>query len=266
MEISLVGTSEHPEVGDRSISCVISDGGESILLDCGPSFVPRWCGAGHSAWDLQFVLVTHVHPDHASGLPGLVATAAMEAAAGKRPDGRVLDLLLDQAGADVYTPVLRTGTPQAFRGGDAALCTISALALHGAKPFRKGDWYVRYTGSAHSVPGLAANITLPSGASVAYVGDSKSTGEISELTAGAQVLVCSVFGPQSEADRASALGFMTAADAGTLARKIGAKVLICQHVFRSANRDQVLKEATEAAGGSVRVLLGRNGENLSVGG
>lgn len=266
VEIHLVGTSEYPEVGDRSIACIISDSGSNILLDCGPSFIPRWCETAHSPWDLEVAVVTHVHPDHASGLPGFVATAAIEAAGGKRPEGRVLDLLLDETSADVYGPVLRRGTPQAFKMGEAPLCRITTLSGDHSLAFEKNGWKLRHVKSSHSVPGIAVRAVTPSGEATAYIGDSRLTPEVAELAAGADILICSVFGPQASADAASALGFMTAATAGTLAKESAVKVLVCQHVFRSANREKVLAEAVAAAGEGIRVVLGRNGEHVSIGG
>jgi ribonuclease BN (tRNA processing enzyme) len=267
VKIQLIGTSEHLAQGDRSISCVMTSGEESCLIDCGPSFVERWLGGGSSVWDIDFAVVSHVHPDHASGLPSLVTAAAIDASQGRRPASRDLKLLLEPIVADVYEPVLRAATPLAFRSESGpGLCEIIR-----ANDGRMGDiaisgWRVSYAPSAHAVAGVALRLEGPASESLAYVGDSKVTADIVGLVSGAQAALCSVFGTHDRVDRAARLGFMTAREAGQLARDSGIALLIIQHVFDATNKDGVLAEATAAAGSGVEVVVAKNGQELTLNG
>ena len=73
MKVTFCGTGAGASsLADRGGSCVmIEDGDEVILVDCGPGAVRRISQAGIEFGAIRAILMTHLHYDHAGGLPEL---------------------------------------------------------------------------------------------------------------------------------------------------------------------------------------------------
>ena len=73
MKVTFYGTGAGASyVADRGGSCVmIEDGDEVILVDCGPGAVRRISQAGIEFGAIKAILMSHLHFDHAGGLPEL---------------------------------------------------------------------------------------------------------------------------------------------------------------------------------------------------
>jgi len=75
MEVIFLGTGTPNAEPDRSGPAVaVVAGGRPYLVDCGPGVVRRAVAAGLDPTRLRRVFLTHLHSDHAAGLPDLLLT------------------------------------------------------------------------------------------------------------------------------------------------------------------------------------------------
>jgi ribonuclease Z len=73
MHFAFLGTSGAvPSLGRDTTSLVFVARDGSVLVDCGGSPVQKLLTAGVDPASLLRVVITHIHPDHAYGLPALV--------------------------------------------------------------------------------------------------------------------------------------------------------------------------------------------------
>src|SRR5437763_7705794 len=73
MDFTFLGTSAGvPSVARDTTSLVFVGDGGAILVDCGGSPVQRLRRAGVDPLTISHVVVTHLPPDHAYGLPALI--------------------------------------------------------------------------------------------------------------------------------------------------------------------------------------------------
>lgn len=80
MELLFLGTSSGTPTKTRNVTglALVEDQGSAWnLIDCGEGTQHRLLQTPLSLRDLQAIFITHVHGDHCYGLPGLVASAAM---------------------------------------------------------------------------------------------------------------------------------------------------------------------------------------------
>lgn len=95
MIITTLGTTHgSPTPGRHYSSTLVETGGDSYLIDCGEPAATLLCHGGKDLTALRAVFVTHMHHDHASGLPDLVKMLAKVGA----PEQRV-EIFLPELGA-----------------------------------------------------------------------------------------------------------------------------------------------------------------------
>jgi ribonuclease Z len=213
---------------------------ESVLVDCGGSPVQRLRLAGVDPATLAHVVITHIHPDHAYGLPSLVQNLylmkrtapltvscreehvaplrAVLAAFGL--EGRAGMFPLAFAGA-----ALRPGEPLAVT---ASFSIAAAPNLHGAMP----NMAVRF------------DVGDPARA-VVYSSDTGPCDAVVDLARGAHTLIHEATFSAATAERYGA--HSTAADAGEIAARAGVQRLILTHIDAQYH-DRVDALAEEARG------------------
>lgn len=77
MRFAFLGTSGAVASATRDTTSLLFDGGSGgVLIDCGGSPVQRLRRLGVDPLTLTHVVITHIHPDHAYGLPALVQSCS----------------------------------------------------------------------------------------------------------------------------------------------------------------------------------------------
>lgn len=75
INVALIGTGGMIPLSNRFLSsCLIEYNGKSILIDCGESTQVSLSKGKFSINKIETILITHVHADHVTGLPGLLLT------------------------------------------------------------------------------------------------------------------------------------------------------------------------------------------------
>lgn len=144
LEVIVLGSGGPAALGRASSSyLVLLDGEPRILVDAGPGSFARAGEAHVSLENLDIVLLTHLHVDHAAELPGFVKTRAVSAGhpihfdvygpTGQAAHGdaaefpstrRFIELLFSAGGAFPYLKDF--SAPISFRVTDLALSSIAA--------------------------------------------------------------------------------------------------------------------------------------------
>ncbi len=214
--ITFIGTGEAFDP-DRPNTSILYRGGRTVLLDCGYG-VPHafWCH--HRDPDLlDAVYISHIHADHAFGLPPLIL--------GMRTHGRTRPLTVIGAGQNFEAwlmGILNLAYPGSF---DPAKCfPIEPLSVPPGNPTDLGPLRLQTATSTHPVPNHALRIE-ESGISTCYSGDGTPTEDTTALFDGADLLIHECFTAVSGTP-----GHGTAAELLPLATRLGIGTLCLLHI------------------------------------
>lgn len=233
---------------DRDTTSLVFVGeSDAVLVDCGGSPAQRLLLAGVDPLALSRVVITHIHPDHAYGLPSLVQTlfllgrqAPLRLACREEHEAPLRALLglfglLDRPGIFplVWEPVppregFAVGTP----GGFAITASPNA---HGA------------------MPNMALRFEAPSRPAVVYSSDTEPCAAVEALARGAHTLIHDATFSER---RPRGIGVhSTAAQAGEVAARAGVARLILAHIDAGLHGDleAVREEARARFPGEVEI-------------
>ena len=224
MHFAFLGTSGAvPSIERDSTSLVFVGREGSILVDCGGSPVQKLLHAKVDPMGLAHVIITHIHPDHAYGLPSLVQslslmgrTAPLRVSCREEhvePLRQLLGLfeLLDRPG---MFPIGFDAVPPRERAPVAATSSFAVTAspnAHGRMPNLALRFDVRETGRA-----------------VVYSSDTEPCDAVAALAHGADALVHEA--TFAERGRGRFGSHSTAGEAGAIAARAGVRRLILTHI------------------------------------
>ena len=248
--VAFLGTSAALTSAARdNTSLVFEAAGTAVLADCGGGALHRLRRLGVDPLALTHVIVTHVHVDHAYGLPSLV---------------RQLMLLGRQTPLSVvcrpeHVEPLR-GLLTVFRVWErpdtfALRLTPIDLAV-GARAFTSGRLRVSTTPNDHGpMPNFAVRVDVDGGGAVVYSSDTQPSASVVALARGAEMLVHEATFLERDRPTGHASTHSSAADAGQVAARAGVRRLLLTHVG-AAYHDAVealTVEARKHFDGDVRV-------------
>ena len=247
MHFVFLGTSGAiPGPARDTTSLAFAGAAEVILIDCGGSPVQKLRRAALDPGRLSHIVITHVHPDHAYGLPALIQnlillhrTAPLPIFCRAEHVSAVEDLL------DLFTLRKRKG---AF-----------PIPIHGVEPregievFRTGSFVVTASPNAHGgMPNLALRIEVPERrAAVVYSSDTEPCGEVVRLASGVDTLIHEATFPERHCGRFGV--HSTAAEAGQIAATAGVRRLLLCHI--EADYHEELDALAAEARGHFRGLV-----------
>ncbi len=236
-----------PEAADQRASSgylVWHDGRARLLVDAGGGVFLRFGEAGATMADLDAIVFTHFHADHASDFAALVKSSYFEdrnrALPVYGPPGNAL-----MPGAVAFADAL-FGKSGAFRYlGDfldgSASYTLKPQDVNAAGKVvgvgRFGDMQLRATAVEHGpLPALAWRVEI-GGAVIAFSGDTSGKGDLVELARDADVFVAHNAVPVGTTGAAHAL-HMTPGDIGRIAAQAKVKKLVLSHrMLRTLGRE-----------------------------
>jgi len=259
LDVALVGTGGMMPLPNRWLSSVLLRyQGRLILFDCGEGTQISLRALGWGLKDIELILISHVHGDHVTGLPGLLLTLANS--------GRTEDVLI-------------VG-PQGFSGIVERLLVVAPhlpfsvryLELGGGECFEHAGLTITCAQAEHHVPCLGYRIDVPRGRrflperarelgvpvadwrrlqrgetvggvsseavlgpprhglSVGLVTDTRPTPFLVQLISGVDLLVGEgMYGSDDDQPRALERTHMTFREAAQLAASAGAKQLVLTH-------------------------------------
>ncbi|HUG35473.1 MAG TPA: MBL fold metallo-hydrolase [Candidatus Limnocylindrales bacterium] len=249
MHFAFLGTSGAvPSMRRDNTSLVFVGRDEAVLLDCGGSPVQKLLLAAVAPSRLVHVVITHIHADHAYGLPALVQSLIVM--------GRT-DALTVSCRAEHVEPL--TAILRAFglldRAGAFPIHLVPVSGRAGEPVARTASFVISASGNAHGrMPNLAVRVDVPAlDRAVVYSSDTEPCDAVVALARGADTLVHEATFSSRRAERPGA--HSTAADAGEIATRASVRRLILTHLDRAYHDDVavLLDEARERFAGPVEI-------------
>jgi len=196
---------------------------EVLLVDVGGSPVRKLRAAAVDPRRVSHVLITHIHPDHAYGLPALVQNLMLLGRTAPLPvfcRAEHADALRDLL--DLFGLLTRKHSfPVPINGVEPR---------EGVEVLRADSFVVSASPNAHgSMPNLALRFEVPERRiAVVYSSDTEPCDAVVRLATGADTLIHEATFPERDRGRFGA--HSTAAEAGQIAAKAGVRRLILCHI------------------------------------
>lgn len=289
-EIVFLGTSSAAPSIHRGLSAAVVLAGEHrFLVDCGEGTQRQLLRSGIGFKKLTKILLTHAHLDHILGVGGLVSTFTrwerierLDIWGGKPALERIHALIYDvvlrneKPGVPIHLNLVEPGI--LFQGKQF---TISAFPVQHRGQGCFGYIFQENTRSPFLVEKAEAlgvpagpergklvkgeSVTLADGRVITpemvlgdpvpgmrlvFTGDTLLTRSLTEHAADADVLVCEATFLERDRDLARMFGHMTAHQAAVLARDMGVKHLLLNHISRRYREHEMITEARAAFSGA----------------
>ncbi len=196
---------------------------EVLVVDVGGSPTRKLAAAGIDVRRVTHVLITHVHPDHAYGLPALIQNLILIGRTAPLPifcRAEHVEALTDLV--DLFE--LRT------RKGNFPVPIHGVEPREGIELLRTASFVVSASPNAHGrMPNLAVRVDVPRGkTAIVYSSDTEPCDEVVRLATGADTLIHEATFPDRHRGRFGA--HSTAGEAGQIAAKAGVRRLILAHI------------------------------------
>jgi ribonuclease BN (tRNA processing enzyme) len=249
MELTILGAGTGVPIPQHSPAGVlIQIGATPLLFDLGPGTLPRLDAAGVSYRDLEYVFLSHLHPDHTLDLVMLLQ--ALNWTPGFTRE-RPLHLVGCKGTQSLYDGLMRvypSVKPRLFeldiREVDAARIEFNA-------------WTIETAPSGHTATSIAYRIEAE-GKAMVYTGDAKETNALACLARDADAFVCECAFPRGYPTD----DHMTADAVGRVARAAKVKRVILNHLYPPALEIDIAAQVRAEYNG--RIIVAVDGTRVSV--
>lgn len=275
MRVQFLGTGAGTDTPHRAGSSILlSGGGTSVLLDCGPRAYDRLVMAGVSPAAVSRIFISHLHPDHVLGLATFVQAMTF-------PHGHLPLEIQGPPGTAAYarqavgTAAMVTGMPG--RGWGEPL-EVPVVEVRSGDVREAGPFLVRTAEVPHA-PNLVCEARRfeAEGKVVVYSGDTTEAAEVMvPLAERADLLIHECYsvpglarwtaafdeGRAAAIRRAFERTHAEIAYVARVAREAGARALVLTHLNPGERADELLDTARAHYGGPV--IIAMDGLSLAV--
>jgi ribonuclease BN (tRNA processing enzyme) len=223
MEIIILGSGTTVPLAERaSPSIALFIGKVFILLDIGPGTVRQLTIAGLTHEDIDYVAVSHLHPDHTADLIHLIFATRHPPVLKKRKPFTIIG----PKGFSGFLELLKRpyGT---WLDLPAGLMEIEELHTDTGDRREFKGFTLHSTPLRHTAQSIGFRIEDSSGNSLVYSGDTGYCEEMVDLAKGADLLILESSFP----DGHGVEGHLTPSQAGEIAARSGAKRLVLTHFY-----------------------------------
>ncbi len=249
MQLTVLGAGTGVPLPRRSPAGVLVQiGATPLLFDLGPGTIPRLDAAGVSYRDLEYVFLTHLHPDHTLDLAMLLQ--ALNYTPGFTR-ARPLHLIGCPDTKALYEGLLRVYSSVAPRGFELTIREISAERI------AFGAWTIETAPSGHTATSIAYRIEAEDKAMV-YTGDAKENPALVEIARDADAFVCECAFPRGYPTD----DHMTADAVGRVARAARVKRVILNHLYPPALQVDIIAQVRAEYTGEI--IVAEDGTRVSV--
>ena len=218
-----------PSLQRSSCSLLVCSQSERLLFDLGTGTIHQLLRAGVSIDEVDAVLLSHFHPDHAGELAGFLFSTKYP-----QPVSRTRPLqIIGGEGIGKFYSLLKDAYNGAFELPEE-LVRLHELEGQGsaAAPRLLKEFSLEWKAVEHRPESRAYRITTPEGRSLVYSGDTDYSEGLVELASGADLLVCESAFP----DEHRQSGHLTPSLAGKIAAKAGVGQLVLTHFYPVCER------------------------------
>jgi len=230
-----------PSLRRGSPSFLVRVAGRCLLLDLGPGVLRQLLAAGVTIDRLDYIFLTHLHPDHTGDLPAFLFASKYAGLPPRQTPCRIVG----RAGLARFLESLRSAWGQWIEPEMVELTEVGpgVVPLPPEEPFR-----VVSAEPEHTPQSLAYRLSAQ-GRSLVYTGDTDYTPRLVELARGADLLLCECSFPEGQ----KVEGHLTPRLAGRIAREAGVKRLLLTHLYPPADEADVAAQIGEEFGGEALV-------------
>ncbi len=224
MRLTILGAGAAcPPGGQNSSGYLVEDQGHTLLLDCGHGVASALL-ARRPAFDVQDILISHLHIDHFIDIVALRFRLSRDLDGLRHPTVR---LHLPPGGRGRLRQMMTAGEfPPDFLETAFVVQEYSAAA-----PLRLGPLTVRIAEAVHYV--RAYGMRVEGSATLAYSGDTAPCDSVVALARDADVFLCEA--TLAEPEHGAVKGHCTAAQAAIMARQANARALLLTHYWFDAD-------------------------------
>ena len=222
---------------------------KNILIESGSGTLQRLIKQGITYQDIDYVLYSHLHPDHTLDFTSLLFAAKHP----KNPRRKDLKVIGPEGIKDFYNKLLvvygTTITPEHYRvlfdeidegELDLGICRILIKELE------------------HTDSSIGFRIEFKDGKVLVYSGDTDYCPNLISLSKDADVLILESSAP----DEFKVKGHLTPSVAGKVATEAGCKTLILTHLYPICDQYPILKQCRKSFKG--KVILARDNMRLKL--
>jgi len=208
-----------------------------LLLDAGPGTVARMAAQGVNYQDLEFVLISHLHPDHVLDL--LMLLQVYNATPGWTRSKKLT--VIGCKGIEYFLE-------EQFRLLDGAKPETYPMQIYemNAETIHFEGWSLESALSLHTPTSLAFRISSKSN-SLVYSGDASSSDNLIELARGADLLLCECSLPQ----KWETPDHLSPYQVGMLAKEASVKRVVLTHRYPQAIEEDVISQVKAYYDGEV---------------
>ncbi len=221
----------YPRAGGACSGYLLSDGTTRVLLDCGAGVLTRLLEYTNP-WELDAIIVSHLHYDHCSDL--FVLRYALDKQPLSGPDG-----------ARRTVPLYLPPEPQAVREALCKGALFQPLTLEHGAPFAVGSLSITPFSTAHPVPTFGLRIRDGAGRTLCFTGDTGLYDGLAQDVRGADALLADVCFVGD--DPPSPAPHLSARQAGRLAKEAGVGALYCTHLSGAFDTEALIKKEVDFA-------------------
>jgi ribonuclease BN (tRNA processing enzyme) len=239
MRLTVLGsTAGAPSRSNPASGYLVGRGGTSVWMDAGTGTFMELAKRVDPG-TLDAVIISHTHVDHCSDLFGLYGYLAFG------PSGDVpVKVFVPEGAATHLAAFARASDEHIFN------MVLDIAEVAPGDSVTVDDISIRFGEAIHPVPALVARLDAD-GASLVYSGDTGPGGDLMEMAAGADVLLCeaSIGGLR---DQRTYPYHLTAVEAGEVAAWAGVDRLILTHIGALMDPQQSVDEASGAFAGTIK--------------
>lgn len=247
-ELLILGTGTGlPNVKRAAPGYLLNIDNKNILIESGSGTLQRLIKYEITYQDIDYLLYSHLHPDHTLDFASILFAARNP----KNPRKRELVVIGPKGLEDFYEKLLSLyGTsirPESYRLIFKKM-DDSALELDFCKILTKT---VKHTDES-----IGIRVELKNGRSLAYSGDTDYCENMVSLSSGADILILECSAP----DEFKMDGHLSPSLAGRIASEANCKKLVLTHFYPICDRYPILKELKDHFKG--KVILAKDGMRL----
>lgn len=250
MKVTILGASPAiPNPGGACTGLLFESGSASLLVDCGVGVVSRL--QQHIEYhSLSAIVITHMHADHALDL--VTMRYALKYGPWDGPPA-VIPVHLPPQGTEALETI---AGPFAEDETDFFQGEFAIHEYDPKVPLEIGPFRLTFQPTTHYVPTWAVRVEAE-GRVVAFSADTGPATDLSPLAKGADLFICEA-GVSSRQAEPHTWGHLAPDEAGAMARRAQARVLVLTHVWTGYNTTAMLEAAHRAFEGPTH--LAREGE------
>jgi ribonuclease BN (tRNA processing enzyme) len=243
----LGGSAAGPNTGQGCAGFLVQGVGVSIVLDLGPGTLPEL--RRHADFrTLDAVVISHLHLDHILDLFALRFALAYNPA----PPPRPLRLVLPPGGS-----ALLEGAAELFGGETSEQYFGDVFAIEEFDPGQSltvGPATLRFAATVHYVPCWAIRLaSASSSGDLTYTADTGPTASLDAFVRGTDVLIAEAAAGPAPDEPIATRGHLTPSEAGALAQRAGARVLLLTHIWEEHGRELALAQAASVFTGRIEL-------------